>query len=173
MADDRPVPDRPVPDRSGGPGEGFSSTGARDSYGMTWVALALLLLMVVVVGWRLFDFWDSRQPPSGVQTQEATVLGFEELGASRPGQQASEYSSVFFELPDGEQASALYELRVLGDVEKGDTITVYEQGDEWRTTSEKAWGSTIGWGLGLVALLVMVAGWIRVRSRVTRGRSPV
>lgn len=140
---------------------------------MTWVALALLLVMVVVVGWRLFDFWDSRQPPPGVQTQQATVLGFEELGRSRAGQKSPEYSSVVFELPDGEQASALYELRTFGDLEKGDTITVYERDGEWRTTSEKAWGSTIGWGLGMVALLVMIAGWFRVRSRVKRGGSPV
>jgi len=161
---DRPVPDRPGPDRS---------SGSTDGYGMTWVALALLLVMVVVVGWRLYDFWDSRQPPSGVSTQEATVLGFEELGRSRAGSKAPEYSSVVFELPDGEQASALYELRRLGDVEKGDSITVYEQGGQWRTTAEKAWGSTVGWGLGMVALLVMIVGWFRVRSTASTGGTPV
>jgi hypothetical protein len=170
MADDRPVPERPVPDRSGAPGGGFSGP-SKDSYGMTWVALALLLVMIVVVGWRLFDFWDSRQPPSGVQTQEATVVGFEELGRSRAGQKSAEYSSVVFELPDGEQASALYELRRLGDVEAGDEITVYEQDGEWRTTAERAWGSQVGWALGLVALLAMVVGWFRVRSRARRSGS--
>lgn len=166
---DRPVPERPVPDRPGPDRPPESS----DSHGMTWIALVLLLVMVVVVGWRLYDFWDSRQPPSGAQTQEATVLGFAELGPSRAGSTSAEYSSVAFELPDGRQATALYELRRLGDVEKGDTITVYEQGGEWRTTSEKAWGSTVGWGLGMVALLVMIAGWFRVRSRSRRGESPV
>jgi hypothetical protein len=140
---------------------------------MTWVALVLLLVMVVVVGWRLFDFWDSRQPPSGVQTQEATVLGFEELGASRAGSKSAEYSSVVFELPDGTQASALYELRRLGDLEKGDAITVYEQDGEWRTTAEKAWGSIVGWALGLLALLAMIVGWFRVRSRAKEGGSPL
>ncbi len=174
MADERPVPERPVPgrpvpDRSGGPGEGFSSTGARDNHGMTWVALALLLLMVVVVGWRLFEFWDSRQPPSGVQTQEATVLGFEELGASRPGDGSPEYASIHFRLPDGEEGSAIYQLRRLGEAEKGDTITVYQRDGEWRTTSEKAWGSIVFWGAGMVLLLVMVVGWFRVRARVRRG----
>ena len=139
---------------------------------MTWVALALLLLMVVVVGWRLFDSWDSRRPPSGVDTQQATVVGFEELGPSRAGQASSEYSSIVFELPGGEQASALYELRRLGDVEKGDEITVYEQGGEWRTTVERAWGSTLGWALGMVALHAMVTGWFRVRSRAKREGSP-
>src|SRR6478735_5669858 len=154
MADDRPVPDRPVPDRPGAPGaDGGFSGGRSGNHGMTWVALALLLLMVVVVGWRLFDFWDSRQPPAGVDTQQATV--------------------VVFELPDGEQASALYELRRLGDVEKGDEITVYEQGGEWRTTVERAWGSTLLWALGMVALLAMVAGWFRVRSRAKKDESPV
>jgi hypothetical protein len=140
---------------------------------MTWVALVALLLMVVVVGWRLFDFWDSRQPPSGVTTQEATVQGFEALGASRAGSKSAEYSSVVFELPDGTQASALYELRRLGDYEKGDTITVYEEGGEWRTTAEKAWGGTVAWALGMVALLVMIAAWFRVRSRAKKGESPV
>ena len=171
MPDDQ-ISDRPVPDRSGAPGGGFSG-GASNNYGMTWVALVALLFMVVVVGWRLFDFWDSRQPPSGVSTQEATVLGFEELGPSRAGSKSPEYSSVAFELPDGTQASALYELRRLGDYEKGDTITVYEDGGEWRTTAEKAWGGTVGWGLAMVALLVMIAAWFRVRSKVTRGESPV
>ena len=171
MADDRPVPDRPVPDRPGAPGaDGGFSGGRSGNHGMTWVALALLLLMVVVVGWRLFDFWDSRQPPSGVDTQQATVVGFEELGPSRAGQKSTEYSSIVFELPDGEQASALYELRRLGDVEKGDEITVYEQGGEWRTTVERAWGSTLLWALGMVALLAMVAGWFRVRSRAKKAR---
>lgn len=169
---DRPVPDRPVPDRTGAAGGGFSG-GASNSYGMTWVALVLLLFMVVVVGWRLFDFWDSRQPPSGVSTQEATVLGFESLDNARPGVRAADYSSVVFELPDGEQASALYELRRLGDHEQGDAITVYEDGGEWRTTAEKAWGGTIGWALGLVALLVMIAAWFRVRLKVRKGESPV
>ena len=168
MADDRPVPERPVPDRPGAEGGGFSGGAARDNHGMTWVALVLLLVMVVVVGWRLYDFWDSRQPPSGVQTQQATVLGFEELGPSRAGSKSTEYTSVVFELPDGEQASALYELRRLGDVEKGDEITVYQQGGEWRTTAERAWGSTLGWALGLVALLAMIVGWFRVRSRAKR-----
>lgn len=167
---DRPVPDRSDPDRSPAPA---AAAATKDSYGMTWVALALLLVMVLVVGWRLYDFWDSRQPPSGVSTQEATVLGFEELGRSRAGSKAPEYSSVVFELSDGEQASALYELRRLGDVEKGDTITVYEQGGEWRTTSEKAWGSTVGWGLGMLALLVMIVGWFRVRSRARKGGAAV
>jgi hypothetical protein len=140
---------------------------------MTWVALVLLVLMVLVCGWRLFEFWDSRQPPSGVQTQEATVLGFDELGRSRPGQRSVEYTSVVFELPDGTQQSALYELRTLGNVEKGDTITVYERDGEWRTTMEKAWGSTVGWALGLLALLVMIGGWFRVRSRLRKGETPV
>jgi hypothetical protein len=172
MADQRPVPDRPVPDRSGAPGGGFSG-GSSNNYGMTWVALAALLLMVAVVGWRLFDFWDSRQPPSGVSTQQATVLGFDALGPSRAGSKSPEYSSVVFELPDGTQASALYELRRLGDYEKGDEITVYQESGEWRTTAEKAWGAIIGWVLGMVALLVMIAGWFRVRSRVRKGESPV
>jgi hypothetical protein len=139
---------------------------------MTWVALVLLLVMVVVVGWRLFDFWDSRQPPSGVETQQATVVGFEELGRSRAGQRSAEYASVVFELPGGEQASALYELRRLGDVEKGDEITVYEHGGEWRTTVERAWGSTLGWAAAMVVLLALVVGWFRVRSRARRTGSP-
>ena len=172
MADDRPVPDRPVPDRSGPPGGGFSG-GPSNNYGMTWVALVALLVMVLVVGWRLFDFWDSRQPASGTSTQEATVLGFEELGPSRAGSKSPEYSSVVFELPDGTRASALYELRRVGDYEKGDPITVYEDGDQWRTTAEKAWGGTVGWALAMVALLVMVAAWFRVRWKVKRGESPV
>jgi hypothetical protein len=173
MADERPVPERPVPDRPGAPGaEGGFSGGRSSNHGMTWIALVLLLVMVVVVGWRLFDFWDSRQPPSGVETQQATVVGFEELGPSRAGQKSTEYSSVVFELPDGEQASALYELRRLGDVEKGDEITVYEQGGEWRTTVERAWGSTLLWALGMVALLAMVVGWFRVRSRAKKHGSP-
>ncbi len=100
------------------------------------------------------------------------MLGFAELGPSRAGSTSAEYSSVAFELPDGRQATALYELRRLGDVEKGDTITVYEQGGEWRTTAEKAWGSTVGWGLGLVVLLVMIAGWFRVRARARKGSTP-
>jgi hypothetical protein len=99
-------------------------------------------------------------------------VGFEELGPSRAGQKSTEYSSVVFELPGGEQASALYELRRLGDVEKGDEITVYEQGGEWRTTVERAWGSTLLWALGMVALLAMVVGWFRVRSRAKRHGSP-
>ncbi|CAM3870745.1 hypothetical protein [Nocardioides zeicaulis] len=167
---ERPVPQRPVPGRPAAPG-GFSSGGARDAYGMTWVALVLLVVMIVVVGWRLFDFWDSRQPPSGVQTQQATVLGFEALDRARPGARAADYSSVVFELPDGEQASALYELRRLGDAEKGDTITVYQSDGEWRTTSEKAIGGVVGWALGMVALLAMVVGWFRVRARARRGGS--
>ena len=169
---DRPVPDRPVPDRSGAPGGGFSG-GSSNTYGMTWVALVALLFMVVIVGWRLFDFWDSRQPPSGASTQEATVLGFESLDRSRPGAKAPDYSSVFFELPGGEQASALYELRRLGDHETGDTITVYQERGEWRTTAEKAWGGTIGWGIGMVVLLVMIGAWFRVRSKVKKGESPL
>jgi hypothetical protein len=167
MADERPVPERP-----GTPEAGGSSGGASGSHGMTWIALVLLLVMLVVVGWRLFDFWDSRQPPSGVETQQATVAGFEELGPSRAGQRSTEYSSVVFDLPDGEQASALYELRRLGDVEKGDEITVYQQGGEWRTTVERAWGSTLAWAVGFVALLAMVVGWFRVRARAKRARRP-
>ena len=169
---DRPVPDRPVPDRDGPPGGGFSG-GSSGTYGMTWVALAALLFMVLVVGWRLFDFWDSRQPPSGVSAQEATVVGFESLGRSRPGAKAPEYSSVVFELPDGEEASALYELRRIGDLEKGDTITVYQERGEWRTTAEKAWGSPVGWGLAMLALLAMIGAWFRVRIKVRRGESPL
>jgi hypothetical protein len=163
MADERPVPDRPGAPEAGG------SSG---DHGMTWVALVLLLVMLVVVGWRLLDFWDSRQPPSGVETQQATVVGFEELGPSRAGQQSTEYTSVVFDLPDGEQASALYELRRLGDVEQGDEITVYQQGGEWRTTVERAWGSTLAWAVGFVALLAMVVGWFRVRARAKRARRP-
>jgi hypothetical protein len=164
MADDQ-TPDRPVPDRTAAPGQGISGRSS-DSYGMTWVALAALLFMVLVVGWRLVDFWDGRQPPSGVSTQDATVVGFQDLGASRAGSKSPDYSSVVFELPDGTRASALYELRRLGDHEKGDRITVYRAGGEWRTTAERAWGSTIGWALAMVALLVMIGGWFRVRSRV-------
>ncbi|MCY4728283.1 hypothetical protein NYO98_18530 [Nocardioides sp. STR2] len=163
MADERPVPDRPGAAEAG---------GTSGDHGMTWVALVLLLVMLVVVGWRLLDFWDSRQPPSGVETQQATVVGFEELGPSRAGQRSTEYTSVVFDLPDGEQASALYELRRLGDVEKGDEITVYQQGGEWRTTGERAWGSTLAWAVGFVALLAMVVGWFRVRARAKRARRP-
>lgn len=172
MAADDQTTDRPVPDRSGAPGGGFSGDSSTN-YGMTWVALVALLIMVVVVGWRLFDFWDSRQPPSGVSTQEATVLGFEALGHSRAGSRSAEYSSVVFELPDGTQGSALYELRRLGDYEKGDPITVYEDDGEWRTTAEKAWGGTIAWALGMVALLAMIGAWFRVRAKVKKGESPV
>ncbi len=140
---------------------------------MTWVALALLRAhggRRRVAALRLLG-----QPAAAVGCADAGGDGARLRGA-RPepgGLEGPEYSSVVFELPDGKQASALYELRRLGDVEKGDTITVYEQGGEWRTTSEKAWGSTLGWGLGMVALLVMIVGWFRVRSRVKKGRSPV
>ena len=173
MADERPVPDRPVPDPTGMRDEGLSAGSAKDSYGMTWVALVLLVLMVLVCGWRLFEFWDSRQAPAGSQAQEASVLGFEELGRSRPGDGSPEYASIHFRLEDGKEASALYQLRRLGEAEKGDTITVYQQDGEWRTTDERAWGSTLGWALGMVALLAMVAGWFRVRSRATKHESPV
>ncbi|GAA1912986.1 hypothetical protein [Nocardioides hwasunensis] len=165
--------DRPVPDPARARDEGFSAGAAKNSYGMTRVALALLVFMMVVVGWRLYDFWDSRQPPAGVQAQEATVLGFEALGRSRPGDGSPEYASIHFQLPDGKDASALYQLRRLGEAEAGDTITVYEQRGEWRTTSEKAWGSMIGWGLGMVALVVMVYGWFRVRHRARTGQLPL
>lgn len=161
-----------MPDRDGAAGEGFAGPAASTSYGMTWIALVLLLFMVVVVGWRLVDFWDSRQPPAGVQAQEATVLGYEELGRSRPGDGSPEYASIRFELADGTSGSALYQLRRLGSAEKGDTITVYRQGEEWRTTSEKAWGSTLLWAAGLVLLLMMIVGWFRVRARTRSGRSP-
>lgn len=164
MADDRPVPDRPGTPGAGG---GFSG-GSSSNHGMTWIALVLLLVMLVVVGWRLFDFWDSRQPPSDVRTQEATVLGFEELGRSRPGDGSPEYASIHFRLEDGTEASALYQLRRLGEAEKGDTITVYQQGGEWRTTVERAWGSTLAWAAGFVALIALVVGWFRVRSRARR-----
>ena len=140
---------------------------------MTWVALVLLVAMVAICGWRLFEFWDSRQAPSGVQAQEATVLGFEELGRSRPGDGSPEYASIHFRLPDGEEASALYQLRRFGEAEKGDDITVYERGGEWRTTSEKSAGGVVFWGVGLVLLVVMIGGWFRVRSRLKKGESPV
>ena len=101
------------------------------------------------------------------------MVGFESLGRSRPGAKAPEYSSVVFELPDGEEASALYELRRIGDLEKGDTITIYQERGEWRTTAEKAWGSTVGWGLAMLALLAMIGAWFRVRIKVRRGESPL
>jgi hypothetical protein len=170
MADERPVPERPVPGRPGTPEAGGLSGGSSGSHGTTWVALVLLVVMLVVVGWRLVDFWDSRQPPSGVETQQATVVGFEELGPSPAGQRSTEYTSIVFDLPDGERASALYELRRLGDVEKGDEITVYQRGGEWRTTVERAWGSTLAWAVGFVALLALVVGWFRVRRRATPER---
>jgi hypothetical protein len=170
---DRPVPDRPVPDPTGTRDEGWSAGSAKDSYGMTWVALVLLVLMVLVCGWRLFEFWDSRQAPSGAQAQEASVLGFEELGRSRPGDGSPEYASIHFRLEDGKEASALYQLRRLGEAEKGDTITVYQADGEWRTTSEKAAGGVVLWGIGLLLLLVMIVGWFRVRSRVRKGQRPV
>ena len=172
MADERPVPDRPVPGRPGGPDEGFSAGAARNNYGMTWVALALLVFMMLICGWRLFEFWDSRQPPSDVTTKEATVLGFEELGRSRPGDGSPEYSSIHFRLEDGTEGSALYQLRRLGEAEKGDTITVYQRGGEWRTTSEKSVGGVVLWGAGMVLLLVMTFGWFRVRSRAKKHESP-
>ncbi len=165
---DRPVPDRPVPGRPSAPG-GFSPGAGRDAYGMTWVALVLLLVMVVVVGWRLFDFWDSRQPPSGAKTEQALIVGFDALDRSRPGAKAADYTSVVFELPDGQEASALYELRRLLDKDTGDTITVYQDDGEWRTTSEKSVGGVVGWALGMVVLLVMIGGWFRVRARARRG----
>lgn len=165
---ERPVPDRPEPGRPGTPG-GFSAGAAASSYGMTWVALALLVFMTVICGWRVYDFYDSRQPPSGVESQQATVLGFESLDRARPGARAADFSSVVFELPDGEQASALYELRRLGNQEKGDTITVYQSDGEWRTTSERAVGAVVPWAVGLVVLLVMIVAWFRVRARARRG----
>lgn len=140
---------------------------------MTWVALGLLVFMVLICGWRLFEFWDSRQAPSGVQAQEATVLGFEELGRSRPGDGSPEFASIHFRLEDGTEASALYQLRRLGEAEKGDTITVYERDGEWRTTSEKSGGGVVFWGIGMVLLLIMVYGWFRVRARSKRGESPI
>ena len=45
---------------------------------------------------------------------------------------------VQFHLADGETGEALYEQRFLGGAEAGDTIDVYRDGDEWRTTSEES-----------------------------------
>jgi hypothetical protein len=104
----------------------------------------------------------------GAETQEATVLGFEALGGARPGSGAPENASIHFRLADGEEGSALYELRRFGEAEKGDTITVFQRDGEWRTTSEQAWGRIAWWVVGLVLLLVMIVGWFRVRSRARR-----
>lgn len=164
---ERPLPERPLPDR-GAPGtEGPSGTSS--DHGMTKVALVLLVFVLLVCGWRLYEFWDGRQPPSGVQTQEATVLGFEQLGSNRPGSTAPRNASIHFRLPDGTEASALYQLRSLGEAEKGDTITVYQREGVWRTTSEKSVGGIVWWVAGTVLVLVMIVGWFRVRARARRG----
>ncbi len=165
---ERPVPERPDPRRRE-LGAASSADPTAGAHGMTWTALALLVLMMLVCGYRLLDAWDSRQPPTGVEAQEATVLGLEELDRARPGARATEYASIVFELPDGTQQSALYELRWLGEAAKGDTVTVYERDGVWRTTSEKSVGGAVWWAAGLLVLLVMTFGWFRVRARARRG----
>lgn len=165
---ERPVPERPVRGRRD-LGDASSGDVAAGAHGMTRTALALLVLMVLVCGYRLFDAWDSHRPPAGSEAQQATVLGFQELDRARPGARATEYASIVFELPDGTQQSALYELRWLGEAEKGDTITVYERDGVWRTTSEKSVGGAVWWAVGLVLVLVMTYGWFRVRARARRG----
>ena len=165
---ERPVPERPLPPRDGAPYTGGLS-GTSGNHGMTKVALALLVFVLLVCGWRLYEFWDGRQPPSGVQTQEATVLGFEQIGSNRPGSNAPRNASIHFRLADGTEASALYQLRTIGEAEKGDTITVYERDGVWRTTSEKSVGGILWWAAGTVLVLVMIVGWFRVRARARRG----
>jgi hypothetical protein len=131
--------------------------------GMSWTALVLLLAALTFLGWNVYSWSEARTPPTGVSTQAATVDGTGDPSRPRPGSRNRNFLVVQFHLADGESGEALYEQRFLGGVDAGDTIEVYREGDEWRTTSEESpWGA-IGSGLVALLVLVMIYGWFRVR----------
>ncbi|MCF6378597.1 hypothetical protein L2K70_13375 [Nocardioides KLBMP 9356] len=143
----------------------------RRSDGMTWTALVVLLAVLAFLGWNIWTWNDARTPPDGASVRSATVDDVTDPSRPRPGTRNRNFLVVQFTLDDGEQGEALYEQRFAGGAGKGDTIDVYRDGDEWRTTSEQSpWGA-IGSGAVAVLVLLMVVGWFRVRRR-TADRPP-
>lgn len=132
--------------------------------GMTWTALIVLLLLIPLLGWNIYTWYDARTPPAGVQVTQATVEDVTDPSRPRPSarKRVRNYLLVEFSLPDGETGEARYEERFFG-AEPGDTLSVYREGDEWRTTSEESpWGALFS-GLGILVMLLMVFGWFKVR----------
>lgn len=130
---------------------------------MTWTALVVLGLLIAFLGWNIYTWNDARTPPSGADVSPATVDDTSDPSRPRPGTRNRNFIVLEVTLADGEQGEVLYEQRMFGGAEAGDTVSVYRDGDQWRTTSEESpWGAIFS-GVGILVVLLMVFGWFRVR----------
>ena len=130
---------------------------------MTWTALVLLVAVLAFTCWNIWAWYDARTPPSGASVRSATVDDTYDPSRPRPGSRNRNLVVVPFHLDDGETGEAFYEQRFVGGADAGDTIEVYRDGDQWRTTSEESpWGA-LGSAAFAVLVLVMIYGWFRVR----------
>lgn len=124
--------------------------------------VAILLLAFFFGLFPVYEYVDAHRVPGDATLQQATVVG-NDLG-SRGSDQGY---LVNFRLPDGSTHQIYFESRFVRP-QRGDTLEVYREGDDWRSPAER---STLGLLGGIGALLLFGAlafGWFSVRRRARR-----
>ena len=122
-------------------------------------------MLLAVCAWQAWSWLDARTPPDGAEVHRVTV---EDRYASGRTSSRSNNVVLAFRAPDGGMGEVLYEDRLLGDHGTGDTIEVYRERGEWRTTVEQ---SPVGAAsaLGGVLLLLLLG---RAATRMRREPGP-
>lgn len=126
------------------------------------LAVALLTLVTGVV--PVWQYVDAATVPGGVTAQEAEVRSVDRGSDRRASGESGRGRIATVRLPDGTDDTVYLGYR-WDHPETGDTLTVYEEDGELRTTRERSWLSL---GLGVLALLgwpAITIGYLRHRSR--------
>lgn len=132
----------------------------RQRSGMTWTALAGLLLLLTLVGLEVWERIEFRFPPDGM-TEKAAVVDIEGLGGSRGS--APNLNVLVVRLENGSTQRVLFEDRLFGNVDPGDPVTVYQENGKWHTPDQYSWGGIALYGAFFSFLLLLTWVWFHVR----------
>lgn len=129
------------------------------------VAIVLLGVLFGVV--PIWQYVEAQRVPGDAKVQTATVVG-----GDRGPRGTDRGYLVNFRLEDGTDGQIYFESR-FAHPDSGDTLSVYREGDNWRSPDERSTYGLLS-GVGAVLLFGLLAvGWFRVRRRgsISRTRS--
>lgn len=133
--------------------------------GSAVVAFAVVATLALLTGaLPVLRYVDAVTVPSGTSAQDALVLSVDDPRPRARSVGRARGRVALVERRDGTEGTVFLAYR-WDYPEPGDTVRVYEEDGELRTTSERSW---LTLGLGLLALLGwpgLAARWWRRRSR--------
>ncbi len=132
-----------------------------------WGAIIAATVMVLLTGViPIAMYVEAHTVPSGAQTEQAVVTGYDRARVLRPRFGVTG-SVVVVALPDGSVDRVVLDYRWVRP-DRGDRLEVYRQDGRLRTTSEISTLTLLG-GLTAATLWPTITiGWLRSRARAER-----